>query len=321
MAMDEDGAARWAIRRDAGPLTANDQAELDLWLAADERHEGALLRAEAALVYLDRGRALAGQPLDPEEVARDEPFPPAMLSRRKLVGGGALIAAAIAGIGGGLLWPAGESFTTTIGEVRRLSLTDGSVATINTASRLTVTMAKTARRITLDDGEAWFEVAHDKARPFLVSAGDVHVRAVGTAFSVRRHTDGVDILVTEGVVETWTGDRSTAPTRLSGGERAFVADATTRIVAVPAGAEIERALSWRSGDLALNGEPLDYAVTELNRYNRRKLIVDDPVLGRTPIVGYFKVDDPDKFMRSVAVLLDARITTSGGDIHIAPKGS
>lgn len=221
----------------------------------------------------------------------------------------------------GLLWPAGESFTTTIGEVRRLSLTDGSVATINTASRLTVTMAKTARRITLDDGEAWFEVAHDKARPFLVSAGDVHVRAVGTAFSVRRHTDGVDILVTEGVVETWTGDRSTAPTRLSGGERAFVADATTRIVAVPAGAEIERALSWRSGDLALNGEPLDYAVTELNRYNRRKLIVDDPVLGRTPIVGYFKVDDPDKFMRSVAVLLDARITTSGGDIHIAPKGS
>lgn len=100
MAMDEDGAARWAIRRDAGPLTANDQAELDLWLAADERHEGALLRAEAALVYLDRGRALAGQPLDPEEVARDEPFP-AMLSRRKLVGGGALIAAAIAGIGGG----------------------------------------------------------------------------------------------------------------------------------------------------------------------------------------------------------------------------
>ncbi|MES2056815.1 MAG: FecR domain-containing protein [Pseudomonadota bacterium] len=326
MAMDEDGAARWAIRRDAGPLTANDQADLDLWLAADARREGALLRAEAALVYLDRGRALAGrtpgpEDPDPEDIAAEEPSGTRLFSRRKLVGGGALIAAAVAGIGGGLLWPAGESFTTTIGEVRRLSLSDGSVATINTASRLTVAMAKRTRQITLDDGEAWFEVAHDKARPFLVSVGDVHVRAVGTAFSVRRHADGVDILVTQGVVETWTGDHRTEPTRLSGGERAFVADATTRIVAVPAGAEIERALAWRSGGLALNGEPLDYAVTEFNRYNRRKLVIDDPVLGRTPIVGYFKVDDPERFMRSVAVLLDARLTTSSGDIHIAPKGS
>jgi transmembrane sensor len=321
MAMDEDGAARWAIRRDTGALAADEQAELDLWLAADERREGALLRAEAALVYLDRGRALAGQAPDPEEIATEESSNARLFSRRKLVGGGALIAAAVAGIGGGLLWPAGESFTTTIGEVRRLSLADGSVATINTASRLTVAMAKQTRRITLDDGEAWFEVAHDKARPFLVSAGDVHVRAVGTAFSVRRHADGVDILVTQGVVETWIGDGNTAPTRLSGGERAFVADATAQIVAVPAGAEIERALAWRSGGLALNGEPLDYAVAELNRYNRRKLVIDDPVLGRTPIVGYFKVDDPDRFMRSVAVLLDARITASGGDIHIAPKGS
>lgn len=314
-ASDEDGAARWAIRRDGGPLSPDDQAALDAWLAADERRAGALLRAEAALAYLDRGRALS--PSDADAVR------PSRLTRRGfLIGGGLTGTAVAAGMAGVLLLLSPrEEFATAVGEVRRLPLADGSMATVNTASRIAVAMEADARRITLEDGEAWFQVAHDAARPFVVDAGEVHVRAIGTAFSVRRHADGVDVLVTEGVVETWRDGREQDAVRVARGRRSFVAANASAIVAVPAAAEIERALAWRSGGLALNGEPLSYAVAELNRYNRRQLVIDDPVLGRTPIVGYFRVDEPDDFARSAAALIGAQVHAEGATIRLVAEGA
>src|SRR3546814_15842317 len=119
-------------------------------------------------------------------------------------------------------------------------------------------------------------------------------------------SEGVDVLVTDGVVETWTEGHEAARTRIAQGERSFVAAGTRDIVAVKAADEIDRALAWRSGGLAFNGEPLSYAVAELNRYNRRKLVVEDPVLARMPIVGSFRTDEPDDFARTVAPLIGAR---------------
>src|SRR3546814_1377093 len=98
--------------------------------------------------------------------------------------------------------------------------------------------------------------------PFVVDVGSVRIRAVGTAFSVRRNPEGVDVLVTEGVVETWTEGHEAARTRIAQGERSFVAAGTRDIVAVKAADEIDRALAWRSGGLAFNGE--DRKSTRLN---------------------------------------------------------
>lgn len=321
-AMDEDGAARWAVRRDAGPLAPEEHAALDAWLAADERREGALLRAEAALAYLDRGCAMANaNQADANQATGIETDKPPLFSRRGFLAASALTGTAAAGLTGLMLLSPGREFTTAVGEVRRLPLADGSVATINTASRIAVAMQSEQRHVALEDGEAWFQVAHDARRPFVVDAGDVRVRAIGTAFSVRRHADGVDVLVTEGVVETWRVGREAERIRVASGKRAFVTESASRIVAVKADEEIERALAWRSGGLALNGEPLSYAVAELNRYNQRQLIVEDPVLGRTPIVGYFKTGEPDDFARSVAELVGARVETRGGETHLILKGS
>src|SRR3546814_20686907 len=96
--------------------------------------------------------------------------------------------------------------------------------------------------------------------PFVVDVGSVRIRAVGTAFSVRRNPEGVDVLVTEGVVETWTEGHEAARTRIAQGERSFVAAGTRDIVAVKAADEIDRALAWRRGRPAFNGEPLSYSV-------------------------------------------------------------
>lgn len=311
--MDDDDAVRWAIRLDAGLLATDEQQALDTWLAADERRQGSLLRAEAALAYLDRGRALTEPSLERLETNAQH-----FMGRRAFLVGGSVAGLTAAGILGVIMaLPRSLAIETAIGEVRRIPLADGSMASINTNSKIAVAMLDKQRHITIEDGEAWFQVAHDKRRPFIVEAGDVRVEAVGTAFSVRRREDGVDVLVTEGVVETWVVGREKDKSRITAGSKSFVADLTPDIAVVEASGDIDRALAWRSGELALNGESLDYAVSELNRYNVRKLVIDDRRLGRELLVGYFRTDQPEEFGRAVAEIMGAKVSIEGYAIHLS----
>lgn len=320
---DEDAAARWAIRLDSEPLNAREQSDLDAWLAADERRCGALLQAEAALAYLDRGRALA-TPAEAATVDDQDSNIHQLQGRRKfLVSGGAI--ATIAACWGALALlgktAPSTSVRTAVGEIRRVPLADGSIAAVNTDTDLVASVETPGRQrdVTIARGEAWFKVAHDAARPFVVAAGDVRVQAVGTAFSVRRRGDGVDVLVTEGVVEAWVVGRENRRTRIAAGSRSFLAEASPAVEVVTAPADINRQLSWRTGELALRGESLDYAVAELNRYNLRKLAIEDRTLGRTPLVGYFRTDQPENFGRTIAAMTDAQIQVEGDIIRLSSR--
>jgi len=321
--MDDDDAVRWAVRLDAGPLDEAEQAALDAWIAADEQRAGALLRAEATLAYLDRGRALA--PLQHEEAEPYEEEAPPRFGRRLFLVGGALGGICAAGLGGFMLWPGqdegglparGQEIATIRGEVRRVPLADGSFASLNTASRIEVAMGQGRRRVRLDQGEVWFQVAHDRTRPFVVEAGDVRVQAVGTAFSVRLRNGGADVLVTEGAVETWVVGRESQRTRLAAGSRGFVSGAALRTEVAQAPEAVDRALAWRVGDIALNGEPLSHAVAEINRYNERQLVIGDPALAREPLVGYFRTNDPENFARAVAAMMGGHVRSEGRTIRI-----
>lgn len=313
----DDIAADWAIRRDAGEIDAAAQAELDAWLAEDERRAGALLRAEAMLALATRATALpaaagaGGREGRPPAAPASKP-----LGRRLFLGGGAsALAASIAGVvyfgrSGGV------EIDTAVGEVRRVPLADGSTAAINTDSRVRVAINDKARHIELAKGEAFFEVAHDKARPFVVAAGKVRVRAVGTAFSVRLHDDGAEVLVTQGVVETWVEGFETSKRRIAAGGRSFVPEHPAPIEISAAPQQVDRALAWRSGELALDGETLGYAAKELNRYNGRKVEVVGDALAAEPLVGYFKTNDPQTFAEAAASLTGARVETAGSTIRI-----
>lgn len=315
--MDEDDAVRWAIRRDSGPMDLAEQDALDQWLAEDERRQGALLRAEAALAYLDRGRALA----EPQQVRAEEALTADQRPRsrrREFLVGGMLSGLAAAGLGSFLiLQPHTPEIQTAVGEVRRIPLPDGSVASINTSSRLAVTMKEGPQRIVrLEEGEAWFQVAHDRARPFIVEAGNIRVRAVGTAFSVRRRDNGADVLVTEGVVETWVVGREAQRTHIAAGARGFVSDAAPKVEVANAPEAVDRALAWRTGEIALNGESLAYAVEEINRYNRKQIVIDDPALKKETLVGYFRTNEPENFGRAVANMTGARVIDEGDTIRL-----
>lgn len=291
MDLTEDQAAGWVARMDADGWSAADEAELQAWLAADHRRNGVLLAAQAAWLSLDRGHANAA-----EHDAGGTLFG-AQGRRRFLVAGGALAASLVTGA----LWlGSASSYSTDLGEIRKIPLADGSSATINSASKIDVRMAKQLREVKLERGEAWFQVAKDRSRPFMVEAGAVVVSAVGTAFSVRRRDSGAEILVTEGVVEVWTAQADGYRTRLVAGQHAFLSDNAAIRLETANPLDVDRTLAWRSGSIDLRGRALTDAIAEFNRYNRRKLVLEQPSLGDEQFDGIFRTDDPEGFANTVS---------------------
>jgi transmembrane sensor len=304
-------AADWAARVDAHGLDVEHDPELQAWLRGDTRRTGAFLRAQAAISFLDRGRALASVSPSVEAVVAERP------NRRALITsvGGALAAAFVGGVGFWTLRP--QRLDTRLGEIRRVPLADGSLVAINTQTALDVTMKAKSRRIVLQEGEAWFQVAKDPKRPFVVAAGSVRVRAVGTAFSVRRDADtGVDVMVTEGVVEAWIEGDETSRRRVSAGSRIILAGAASPSVA-ESPSQIERSLAWRNGEIALDGESLDQAAKLFNRYNSRQIVIDDPALARERFVGLFQTNEPESFAAAVAATLSAVVVEDERAIRIS----
>ncbi|HMN55541.1 MAG TPA: FecR domain-containing protein [Sphingopyxis sp.] len=314
-----DRAAALVARLDASGGDPAVQAEIDGWLAGDMRRRGAFFRAQSAWMMLDRASVLGAGHGEDEAIDRG-----AWLSRRRMMWGGAAAASAVVaglafGWGPGLFPAPTEHIQTAIGEIRRVPLPDGSMAAVNTGTKLAVQIGPEIRSIALDEGEAWFQVAHDRKRPFVVEAGDVRVRAVGTAFSVRRTDGGADVQVTEGTGEVWRVGAERDVRRVSAGAKTFVSYATGPAPAVEASVEIDRSLSWRSGQLIFDGDTLGAAAAEFNRYNAVQVRIADPALANEKFVGRFRTNEPDAFARATATILSARAEIRDGEIVLSRK--
>ncbi len=293
-----DRAARWVAQMASGEWNAEREAELGRWREGDPRREGALLQAQAALAMIEAARvpALAANDADRYEGG--------VRRRQFLIGGGAAVAGVAASIGFFDLISTGSTYRTKVGEIRRIPLDDGSTAAINTASRVSIDLRQDLRLVEVSEGEAWFQVAKDRQRPFLVEAGRVRVRAVGTAFSVRRLEKGADVLVTEGVVEVWADGAEGHIVRIAEGNRAYVGDNSFVEMANPRTSSVDRSLAWRAGKIDLVGQPLSEAVAEFNRYNKRKIVLLDPALGAEQFDGIFRTDDPIGFAEAIRTSLN-----------------
>lgn len=295
----DDEATTWLARMDGGAWSDADEQALQHWLAEDPRRRGALLRAEAAWLTLDQ------IPIITTEQRETRPG----FDRRKFlaVGGGSIAAS----LGAGLLWfGSAATYTTEVGEVRRVPLADGSVAAINTASRIEVAMAGKRREVRITQGEAWFQVVKDRNRPFLVEAGRIRVQAIGTAFSVRRRDGGADILVTEGVVEAWADGAEGNRIRLLAGRRAFIGDDAAILQEPAEPYSVDRTLAWRGGKIDLAGDSLTEAIAEFNRHNQRKIQLADPALGGERFDGTFRTNDPEGFAVAIENSLQVEVDLS-----------
>jgi len=212
--------------------------------------------------------------------------------------------------------PEATVFATTVDGYERVALPDGSVVELNGDSEVRVAFAPDLRRVRLVRGEAHFTVARDAARPFVTEAGEVAVRALGTAFNVRLGAGAVEVLVTEGkvrVAERGAPAEATAGTVVAVNERVVVARQPAQAPQVPAGAErvtaetVRATLAWQGPPLVFADTPLAEAIAHFNRRNAVQIVLADEALGRLPIGGSFRRENVDGFLRLLAATGDVTI--------------
>lgn len=306
-------AGAWLARRDRGLSPVEQDAFLQ-WLREDERHRMALAKLDLTWTALD-----SLTQWQPEHSTQPNPdlLAPGQLRRRRFARvslGAAGLAAAIAVV----VWTAtvfraprlaNDALSRSAQGLRvipgpeRLVLSDGSVADRKHGSQIEVIFTEAERRVHLLAGELHVTVTKNPLRPFIVDVDGVAVRAVGTAFSVRRSADAVDVLVTEGRVQLESpqteGPRA-EPVAVTAGERARI-DTTSRdsspVITLVNAAEIERELAWQSVRLEFEALPLAAVVAEFNLRNRQQLVIGDSAAGQVSVAGTFRADQVDVFVR------------------------
>lgn len=204
----------------------------------------------------------------------------------------------------------GPTYATAVGEQRTLPLPDGSLLQMNTHTRVQVRFSQRYRDIRLLEGEAFFSVQHDTARPFRVESGGTLVQAVGTQFNVYRTGGQTRVAVLEGrvkILETEAEHAATAPQLLDAGEKASIA--VGRPMIKKTNEDVAATVSWRQRKLVFSGERLEQVAAEFNRYNQRRIVVADPAARAKLLSGTFNADDPDSLMLFLAKLDDLSVQT------------
>jgi transmembrane sensor len=313
-------ALRWVHIMERGPLSGTQERELNAWSAADVRHQGALIRAQAAALSLKRLSALAAG-RSPIETPTSQ-----HITRR----GAIALAASAAGALGLLGWEnrewfedlwAGTPYSSAVGEMKKVVLPDGSLMTLNTESEVRAHYTRHSREIHLTKGEVLFTVAHDAAREFVVRVGTWALVAMGTAFAVRRlNPTSMDIMVTEGIVEMLPRSPGVTAKRqkLTALQEASVNDSQVATHQL-SDQELQRRLAWRMGLIVFEGETLRQVLSEMNRYSHRRFVVTDPELADRRIVGVFPTSDTQTFVQGMRATLGVEPIENGNTLLLQKK--
>jgi len=241
----------------------------------------------------------------------------------------ALAASVLLAIAVGSVWLLSQSlfdrnhYRTVIGGLQSVPLSDGSRVTLNTDSDLRIVLTAAERKVELNRGEAFFEVVKDPQRPFVVDAGNKRIIAVGTAFSVFHEGSETRVKVTEGTVRveearrnnqrTMSHSESTGEVLMQAGTIARVENDSV-IVRQTDEAAIEQSLSWRSGILTFRDWPLADVVAEFNRYNERKIVIEDPSIASLQFGGVFRATNVAPFVELLQQVFPVRAQTDGDRI-------
>ena len=331
----QEEAATWLSRVDRG-LSQAERTELDAWLRAEPRHVTAFLELAKAWDRLEELGVLSGLvELPPAKVGLTSQI-------RRFGAAAALLGIVLLGVmlvardgqpGGGprssgepIAAPVrGEPataaadasvFTTRAGEQRRITLVDGTVVSMNTRSTLSVSFDGSHRRVSLQGGEATFEVAHDTVRPFVVEAAGKTIRAVGTIFTVTaRSKNSVAVIVSEGRVAVSSAGiaalsdpadtvTTARPTRLlEAGDRLELIGNQMKFERLSL-SDMDDALAWQNGMIVFQGDALVDALGEVSRYSDARFELADESIGEMQVAGVFQIRDLGGFVDSLRVNLN-----------------
>lgn len=325
-------ASDWLVRTTAGDMTAGDRRAFDAWLAADPAHRAAYREMERLWGDIAQMDHLAGQPGVDTPLPRERAL--AWIRRAgALAGPGvwrpALAAAAVLVVA--LFWaglvgdqdPGGAGgYATQVAEIRDVALPDGSLVTLGGRSAIALAFSAEARRVELRAGEAFFAVAHDPGRPFVVAAGDTVVRVVGTKFDMHRGPERVRVTVVEGIVEVTKAEPGPeaggAKQVLKAGQQIVSAhDAPLAPVRAAPAAE---PVPWRVGRLVYDDVSLAEVVADANRYYAGEIVFGAEELRRLKITASFRTDEIDRMISTLEVALPVSARrAAGGRIILNPR--
>jgi len=308
----------WIARLASKDMSAEELDRLENWLAQDDAHARAFSRARALWQDLELAADALSDPAPAALRPRSgQPCQAGAFPRHTLLRAVPLaLAASVAALAFGptLLLEIRSDYRTDVGSIERISLADGSTATLDSASAIAVDFDGNRRVVHLLEGRAWFDVRHE-TRPFLVEAMDGVTRDIGTAFEVEQDGDAVRIAVTQGAVEV-RGPKDRAGLPLAAGDRAQYASGGT--VRLPARAVAELA-SWRNGELLLDREAVSIAVRRLSRYRQAPIWMMGNFDGVEPVSGLFLASRPDEALETIARMRALRLVElPGGIILLRP---
>lgn len=305
----DEAATAWLCEREEGFAPGREHA-FATWRESNPRHEAAVRRVQHMLALLDDLPQVRA-PLE-DRIGRAEPTLPqggrALRFPRWAWATGiaaALVVGWFASQTGPQSAPDPVRYTSNSTGQQRIGLSDGSLVDLNSSSEIRVAFNERERRVTLTAGEAHFDIAHDVKRPFIVAAGDVSVRAVGTAFNVKLAADSIDVLVIEGQVEVSRTDTVSAASQAASplvvaGEQTRVRrddPATTLKVEKVADDSIRTRLAWQHRMIPFVDLPLRDLLIQFNRRNTTQIVLDDPALGERRVGGMISMDRIDVFLR------------------------
>lgn len=288
-AMDiEEYASVLLQRRHFWTWSDADQRELDAWLARSIAHRVAYVRLESA--WRRTGRLAALRAAGEVQEAKS--------TRRASIKVAVIAVAVIAfGLGAALLLsqPREETYATSVGGHKTVLLADGSRVELSTDTVLRVTTDHGSRTAWLDKGEAFFQIKHDAAHPFVVITQGARVTDLGTAFLVRRDAERLEVALIEGRVKFDAADADGRPSAMLKPGDEIVATANTVFVTRQSPRKLSNELGWRRGVLVFDNTTLADAAAEFNRYNHMKMIIADPAVARLTIDGTFPTSDVQAF--------------------------
>ncbi len=308
-----DIAAGWFARQRSGEMTPGERAELRAWLEADPQ-----ARAAYASVRRAWGGA-ASLRADPNVMQIRQHWAEHRRRTTAMRAVAACAAVVVLAGAGALGWQVfsgpkplkDAAFRTAVGERSTVELPDGSELILNTDTVVRTRADDDRRLVFLERGQAYFRVAKDPDRPFVVHAGGRTVTALGTAFDVRVDAGKFEVTLVEGRV------RVEAPVASAAGGKAVSLQATemtagAQLVAAPqapwrvAAANVVVETSWTKDILIFDNEPLSAVAAELNRYSNKKIVLADPRIKAIPVSGTFRTGDVDSFVRTVEAYQLAR---------------
>lgn len=192
------------------------------------------------------------------------------------------------------------TYSTAVGQQRETVLADGTRVRLDTDTQLRVRFERDTRDVELLRGRAYFAVAHDASRPFVVRAGEASVQALGTQFDVRRDNAGVQVVLSEGRVRVSDSDAPDKVWTLSPGQGLALDRGGARATVAPVNVAVRT--SWRDGRLIFDDLPLSAAVTEINRYSPRKIALASNTSADIRVSGVFKTGDTEEFVTAITAL-------------------